>query len=409
MKRTNTTEIPSTIGADADSDSDTDPTFGWVGSFKTRHASELRPTNIVYIEPERQEVAYEDLDRYFVLLKELLDRYQFHSDLICNFDETMVVVDMKTRKRTLVPRGTRIGVARGSSDCVHITALVCGFATGRLSINPLVIVPQREIPGDLPDDVIQVLDWATNDSGWITAEILLDWVQKTFIPTIQSRRLLLGKTQEEAPALLLVDNHSSRMNSRFVEVMRANNIVVFTFVPHSSHLTQPMDVHAFQILKTHLSGLTSKLNNTTVADRKLAVLTHVRDAVDAACNNRSMIISFRKAGIVPFNPSAVYANPRCPAPAAETATHDADATGEGGGPSESQESGPGALPGAQDVPPRRRRSGVSAGCGSLTSEDAYRRILEVESRRRAKKRPNTPATNAPRSRRSVATAANSTP
>jgi hypothetical protein len=206
------------------------------------------------------------LERSFDELGALLAEWKFHTDLISNMDETMVSVDLQTRKRTLVPKGCKVGVARGSSSCLHITALVCGFATGDLRMNPLIIVPQKEIPGDLPDDVIATNDWATNSTGWINADILLDWAAKTYIPAVNGRRLLLGLTMETGPALLIVDNHSSR-DERFNHLMAENNVVVFYLVPHSSHLTQPLDVHTFSVLKNKLRGLTCKFNNGTVADR----------------------------------------------------------------------------------------------------------------------------------------------
>lgn len=78
---------------------------------------------------------------------------------------------MASMNRTLIPKESRKVVARGSNNCLHITALVCGFATRNLRINPLIIAP-KEIPGDLPPEVIRVNDWAANGSGWITADKL---------------------------------------------------------------------------------------------------------------------------------------------------------------------------------------------------------------------------------------------
>ena len=46
----------------------------------------------------------------------------------------------------------------------------------------------------------------------------------------------------DRPHMLIVDSHSSHLyNLPFYQVMKANNIHVFTILPHTSHILQPLD------------------------------------------------------------------------------------------------------------------------------------------------------------------------
>ncbi|MGE3388265.1 MAG: hypothetical protein AB7K41_16185 [Bdellovibrionales bacterium] len=110
--------------------------MGWAQSFLQRHMEVLRKAPARRIEPERQAVTLQQIQAYFESLKSLMQQFSFHTDHICNADETMVQVNTRTRKRTVVPRRDRYGVVPADPDCLHITLLLCGFATGDLAMNP---------------------------------------------------------------------------------------------------------------------------------------------------------------------------------------------------------------------------------------------------------------------------------
>lgn len=82
----------------------------------------------------------------------------------------------------------------------------------------------------MSDDVVQCLDWVGQESGWITGDILCDWAEKCFLPAIKKRRLLLEKNPEDAPALLLMDGHGSRCNSKFLSLLNDHNMKLHTLV-----------------------------------------------------------------------------------------------------------------------------------------------------------------------------------
>ena len=54
---------------------------------------------------------------------------------------------------------------------------------------------------------------------------------------------------DQAPKLLLMDNHRSHLTAEFVNLARQNNIVPFTFPAHLTHCMQPCDVKLFLAIK----------------------------------------------------------------------------------------------------------------------------------------------------------------
>jgi hypothetical protein len=49
--------------------------------------------------------------------------------------------------------------------------------------------------------------------------------------------------------MLVLDGHKSHKLADFQEYYKAHNIITLCLLPHSSHLTQPLDVGCFSVLK----------------------------------------------------------------------------------------------------------------------------------------------------------------
>ena len=49
--------------------------------------------------------------------------------------------------------------------------------------------------------------------------------------------------------MLVLDGHESHRSAEFEAYCRAHNIITISLPPHSSHLTQPLDVGCFSDLK----------------------------------------------------------------------------------------------------------------------------------------------------------------
>ena len=97
-----------------------------------------------------------------------------------------------------------------------------------------------------------------SDTGWINADLFLEWF-KFFIKNIPPTR----------PVLLIQDRQSSHVSIELVELARENNIYLLCPPSHTSHILQPLDVDCFKSFKTNFS----KACRTYLLERPGQVIT----------------------------------------------------------------------------------------------------------------------------------------
>ena len=106
--------------------------------------------------------------------------------------------------------------------------------------------------------------------------------------------------------MIVLDGHESHQLAKFKAFCKDNNIVTLSLPPHSSHLTQPLDVGCFSVLKRAYGRevehfIKSHINHIT----KVEFLLAFKAAHAAAMTENNIKGGFRGAGLVPFNPEAV--------------------------------------------------------------------------------------------------------
>ena len=65
--------------------------------------------------------------------------------------------------------------------------------------------------------------------------------------------------------LLICDGHDSYITGQYIGHCMDNNIVLMILPPHSSHLTQPLDVGVFGPLKKHMAAEVDPLIRTGIS------------------------------------------------------------------------------------------------------------------------------------------------
>jgi hypothetical protein len=106
--------------------------------------------------------------------------------------------------------------------------------------------------------------------------------------------------------MLVLDGHESHESAGFQEYCKANNIITLGLPPHSSHLTQPLDVGCFSVLKSMYGRqietfIKAHINHITKVEFFLAFHTAYRQSI----TTQNAKAGFRGAGLVPFDPQAV--------------------------------------------------------------------------------------------------------
>jgi len=133
----------------------------------------------------------------------------------------------------------------------------------------------------------------------------LEWLQNHFDKFATPLRP--GKTR-----LLLCDNHSSHDNYEFYEHCLTNNIALFFFPSHTTHILQPLDVGVFSPLDRYCS---QEVNNWTASQPLHASLLKgdflpmCERARKKGVTAHNIKAAWSKCDIHPFNKTRVTTNP----------------------------------------------------------------------------------------------------
>src|SRR5271169_6580804 len=106
--------------------------------------------------------------------------------------------------------------------------------------------------------------------------------------------------------LLICDGHDSHITGEWVAHCMDNDILLAILPPHSSHLTQPLDVGVFGSLKKHMAAEIDPLIRLGVTRiQKVEWLAAFVIAHYKALRTENILGGFCGTGIHPFEPTKV--------------------------------------------------------------------------------------------------------
>ena len=89
---------------------------------------------------------------------------------------------------------------------------------------------------------LPVNDWihvTSSSSAYINQELFLYWIQKILVPGVAAKQVSCG-LKKDAKALLILNGCLSHSEDELKKL--SNHSIEYHFlIPHSSHLTQPLD------------------------------------------------------------------------------------------------------------------------------------------------------------------------
>jgi DDE superfamily endonuclease len=106
--------------------------------------------------------------------------------------------------------------------------------------------------------------------------------------------------------LLLYNGHGSHNTDEFKQLAQDNNIVLYMFPPHLTHLMQPLDVGCFQTYK-HYHKLTvhQAICYMQLTYDYSCFLNDLQGIQEKSLTEKTIMSAWAKSGIFPFNPKAV--------------------------------------------------------------------------------------------------------
>lgn len=124
-----------------------------------------------------------------------------------------------------------------------------------------------------------------------------------FLPNVHKR-----------PALLVLDNHESHLTLKLLQRAKSENVELYGLPPHTTHVTQPLDVALFKPLKSKFSDIAVNLGyarkDLMIGKAKFAPV--LSSAIDQCFSPHHIKEAFRKTGIFPFNPKVIDQNQLAP-------------------------------------------------------------------------------------------------
>ena len=102
----------------------------------------------------------------------------------------------------------------------------------------------------------------------MTHMIFLTWFEEYFLPFIADRRSV------EAPVILIYDNFSGHVHPTTLDLAADNDVIMIGMPPHSTHITQPLDVTLMKPLKDYWSRVISAMGVAEPWERSVSY-THL--------------------------------------------------------------------------------------------------------------------------------------
>src|SRR5438477_2868557 len=122
------------------------------------------------------------------------------------------------------------------------------------------------------------------------------WLQKCFEPATRDKA-------NERYRLLICDGHDSHCTPEFLAHCIKYKIAVVLLIPHSSHITQPLDATVFGALKRILSRIVNPMFQLGVTKIQTPKWVEAYYTVHPrAFSVKTIKAGFSSTGIYPFNP-----------------------------------------------------------------------------------------------------------
>ena len=179
-----------------------------------------------------------------------------HPSLVFNIDE-MGAERYADRKQVKVflpksrngSRKIAIGVPRKPHRC---TLMAC-IALDGSTLKPAIITRNRTVSSVLFQRGYghkNIALYHTKNS-FVTCDVFERWLREIFIPYVEEKRAYLRQRLGafDDRAVLLLDGCSSHVNPAFQRLLEEKNVTMSFLIPHSSHLSQPLDLGIFGHVK----------------------------------------------------------------------------------------------------------------------------------------------------------------
>jgi len=237
---------------------------------------------------------------WFQLVANMRAKYGIQDCDFYNFDETGFMMGVICSSM-VVTRADRRGRGKQlqAGNREWATAIECVSSDG-YALPPLLIVQGVNHLASWYTECDLPPSWVikTSPNGWTDNETALEWIQH-FNTHTKAR-------QQGVYRMIVLDGHESHISAQFEDYCKTNCIITICLPPHSSHLTQPLDVGCFSALKRAYGRELEDLIKAYITHiTKLEFFIAFKSAHLKVFTLDNIKGGFQGSGLVPYNPQAV--------------------------------------------------------------------------------------------------------
>lgn len=184
-----------------------------------------------------------NVNGFFYLLEELVDKHGFDGTTIYNVDESGFSTVQKKLDKVVALKGkSQVGGVTSGERGVNTTIVCCCNPSGHF-IPPMIIFKRQRMCQELAVDAPMGSIVEVSESGYINTELFTTWL-KHFQKHVNATK--------EKPVLLLLDGHTTHSKNLAALTFAKENYITLLQLPgHTTHRLQPLDRSFFKPLGSY--------------------------------------------------------------------------------------------------------------------------------------------------------------
>ena len=221
-----------------------------------------------------------------------------------NMDETGIMEGFGINGLVVGPAEKSAAFVRSPQTRTWTSIIECISATGK-ALTPAIIFKGKQLDQSIfPENRPELKTWhfATSKRGWTSNTLALEWLQKVFLPQMA----VPGQRR-----LLIFDGHGSHTSRDFMYQCYLHDVYLLYLPPHSSHITQPLDLSVFSALKAayrRFLGNLALLCDASPIGKKGFLRCYCQARIEAF-TERNIKSGWRATGLWPININKPLRNP----------------------------------------------------------------------------------------------------
>lgn len=238
------------------------------------------------------------IETFFWRYKAAVQKYAIQLQDIWNFDETGFRIGIGKNQWIVTRDNRRPAYIPSSTSRELVTCIEAVSADGRLIPPMLIIAGKNHMEQWYPDELNEETLIGVSETGYSNDELSMDWLRHF---DRMSRRCQVGVYR-----LLIMDGYGSHCTYEFITYCDEARILPFCLPSHATHLLQPLDVVIFQPYKHYHKETVDQATRTGCGDfNKTEFIASLEDIRLKTFKPKTIRSSFRKTGLVPYNPKIV--------------------------------------------------------------------------------------------------------